>query len=166
VNSKWAMMAGCLALVFMEGTSAQSASNSAAAPEATQVAPTSPVPDAKVLRELDDPATGNLWLVMRDPNHPAGPGRLVLAERRTDCEETHCVPKQPVPELPIIHTGDAVTVEEHTIVLDIRLQAVALEPSLQGASFKARLKIGGKVARVMAIAPGHAVFLPESEVKP
>jgi hypothetical protein len=48
----------------------------------------------------------------------------------------------------------------------MRLQAVALEPSLQGAYFKARLKIGGKVARVIAVGPGHAVFGTESEVKP
>ncbi len=166
MNLKSGVMAGGLVLALTGSIFAQSAKKAAAAPDGVRVAPAAQGSGGAVLREIDDPATGHLWLVLRDPNHPAGPGRLVLAQRRTGCEETYCVPKQPIPEGPVIHTGDAVTVEERTPVLDVRLQAVALEPSFKGATFKARLKIGGKVARVIAVAPGHAVFGPENEVKP
>ncbi|MGH9563881.1 MAG: hypothetical protein ACRD3S_20700 [Terracidiphilus sp.] len=124
--------------------------------------------DEEVLREIDDPATGQHWLLVRDLIHPAGPGRLVLAPRPICGEKKDCIPKQRIPGgvLPVIHMGDTVTVEEHTPVLDMRLQAVALEPSLQGALFKVRLKIGGKVVRVRAVAPGHALIPPENEGKP
>ena len=57
-------------------------------------------------------------------------------------------------------------VEEHTAVADVRLEAVALEPAVKGAHFKARLKIGGKVVRVVAVSPGRASFAPEGEVEP
>ena len=66
----------------------------------------------------------------------------------------------------MIHTGDALMVEEHTAVVDARLEAVALEPAVMGARFKARLKIGGKVVRVVAVSPGRASFAPEGEVAP
>ena len=161
-------MAGGLVLTLAGSTFAQSASKAVAAPGGVQVAPAPQGPGGEVLREIDDPATGHRWLVLRDPNHPAGPARLVPAQPRMGCREKDCAPRPAMPgaERPVIHTGDPVTVEEHTPVLDLRLQAVALEPSLQGAYFKVRLKIGGKVARLMAVAPGHAVFGPESEVKP
>ena len=41
-------------------------------------------------------------------------------------------------------------VEEHTAVVDARLEAVALGPAAKGGEFRARLKIGGKVVRVIA----------------
>ena len=31
-----------------------------------------------MVREIDDPHTGDRWKLMRDPVHPEGPGRLVL----------------------------------------------------------------------------------------
>ena len=36
-------------------------------------------PGAEIFREIDDPGTGNRWLLERDPDHPGGPGRMVLA---------------------------------------------------------------------------------------
>ena len=66
----------------------------------------------------------------------------------------------------MIRAGDALLVEEHTAVVDARLEAVALESAAKGARFKARLKIGGKVVRAVAISPGRAGFAPESEVAP
>ena len=66
----------------------------------------------------------------------------------------------------MIRTGDALTAEEHTAVVDTRLEAVALESATKGARFKARLKIGGKVVRVIAISPGRADFAPANEVAP
>jgi flagella basal body P-ring formation protein FlgA len=66
----------------------------------------------------------------------------------------------------VIRTGDALLVEEHTAVVDARLEAVALESAAKGARFKTRLEIGGKVVRAIAISPGRAGFAPESEIVP
>jgi hypothetical protein len=59
-----------------------------------------------------------------------------------------------------------VIVEEHTSVIDARLEAVALGSAAVGAEFKARLKIGGKVLRVVALAAGRAEMTPGSEAQP
>lgn len=167
MDGKLGVTVGIWAVAFAASLNAQSAANVEASSTRTHVAvPSDAAGD--VLREIDDPATGIRWLMLRDPNRPAGPGRLVPAPNAIVCREKDCVSKQLCArrEQPVIHTGDAVTVEEHTPVLDMRLQAVALEPSLKGAYFTARLKVGGKAARVLAVAPGHAVFGPETEVKP
>jgi len=37
---------------------------------------------------------------------------------------------------------------------------------VKGACLRVRLKIGGKVVKVEAVSPGHAVFGPESKVEP
>jgi flagella basal body P-ring formation protein FlgA len=67
---------------------------------------------------------------------------------------------------PVIHAGEALVLEEHTEVADARLEAVALESAVIGAKFRARLRIGGKVVRVVAQAAGRASIAPESEVQP
>jgi hypothetical protein len=127
-------------------------------------------PDHVVLRQIEDPSTGDLWLLLRDRSLPAGPGRLVLARRQRSREQRAISGGLAQPfsaaEQPVIHTGDALVVEEHTAVVDARLEAVALEPALRGARFKARLKIGGKAMRLVAISPGRASFAPDSEVEP
>jgi len=126
-------------------------------------------PEGQVLRQIEDPSTGGLWLLLRDRNRPGGPGRLVLARQRTNTQRaTSGGLAQPLSagERPVIHTGDALMVEEHTAVADVRLEAVALEPAAKGAHFKARLKMGGKVVRVVAVSPGRANFAPVGEVGP
>ena len=55
---------------------------------------------------------------------------------------------------PVIHAGDVLIVEEHTAVVEARLEAVALGPAAAGAIFRARLKIGGKVVRAVAVSAG------------
>jgi len=165
-------IAGWLALSFVGSAWAQSAAGAAASPEGMRViaAPEGSIdPGGSVLREIEDPATGDLWLLVRDPSRPAGPGRLVLARQRSSSQEKKDHdPALPAPagERPLIHTGDALIVEEHTAVVDTRLEGVALGPAVAGAYFRARLKIGGKVVRVEAVSPGHAVFGPESKVEP
>jgi len=57
----------------------------------------------------------------------------------------------------VIHGGDKIIVEEHTTVVDARLEAVALGPAAQGNAFRVRLNIGGKVILAVATAPGQAV---------
>ena len=125
--------------------------------------------DGQVLRRIEDPSTGDLWLLLRDPGRPAGPGRLVLARQGMSSQRTTSrfrVRTLSAGMRPVIHTGDALTVEQHTAVVDARLEAVALEPAAQGAHFRARLKIGGKEVRVVAISPGRADFAPDGEATP
>jgi len=171
----WGAILGCL--VAAGGSAcAQTAASIAAAPDTlravTAIAETSPDRGGQVMREIADPSTGDLWLLVRDVDRPAGPGRLVLAQQPTGTSGVHQTrgssAAQPVPakEHSVIHAGDGLMVEEHTAVADVRLEAVALEPAVKGACFKARLKLGGKVVRAMAVSPGHAVLAPDSEVAP
>lgn len=123
----------------------------------------------EVLRRIEDPSTGDIWLLLRDPGRPGGPGRLVLARERSNAWRASIGgPGQPLSagERPVIRTGDVLTIEEHTAVADVRLEAVALESAAKGDCFKVRLKLGGKVVHAIAIAPGRAVFASESEAEP
>jgi len=121
-----------------------------------------------VLREIDDPYTGARWLLMRDPVHPGGPGRLVLLanENHSAGEGAVRVELQPVALRPIIRAGDRLIVEEHTQVVEARLEAVALNPAAAGSVLDVRLKIGGRVVRAVAMAPGRAVFQSQAEARP
>jgi hypothetical protein len=176
-------IAGWLVVVApLVGACAQTpGSNAAAVPETPpavavtpHIAPVpAPAPEGEVLRQIKDPSTLDLWLLMRDPSRPAGPARLVLARQGMNTQRA--ISGGPTQRFSagdhaedqlMIHTGDALMVEEHTAVVDARLLAVALEPAAKGAEFKARLKIGGKVVRVVAVSPGHASFALDSEVTP
>jgi hypothetical protein len=113
---------------------------------------------AEILREIDDPHNGDCWLLERNPVHPAGPGRLVLASvgKRTSPDKVQtAIGAEPV--LPVIRSGDRVVVEEHSAQADARLEAVAIGPALAGASFNVRLAIGSQIVRVLAVSPGRAV---------
>ena len=134
-----------------------------------QMFSTAPDAGAVVVREIDDPGTGNLWRLVRDPQRPAGPGRMMLAApsggedggRRAVASRT-----APASARPIINAGQEIEIDEQTAVVHARLEAEALEPARQGAAFRARLKMGGALVRAVAVAPGHAVFAPPSEVQP
>ncbi len=131
-------------------------------------------PAGEVVREIDDPDTGHRWKLMRDPVHPGGPGRLVLAAgpgiepvsaSSGDRKRVAISAARPAPHYPVIHAGDALLVEEHTAVVEARLEAVALGPAVEGASFRVRLKIGCRVVRAVAVSAGHAVFASEGEAQ-
>ena len=120
-----------------------------------------------VKREIYDPSTGQRWLLEYDPGHPGGPGRLVPAGSATAPAERHLIAtreNQVQPDidaqLPVIHSGDRVVVEEHTPLLDSRFEATALGPALAGGEFRARLDIGGAIVRVVAEGTGSASFAP------
>ncbi len=131
-------------------------------------------PSGEVVREIDDPHTGDQWMLTRDPVHPEGPGRLVLvagpgmrlasAGTRDETQPAASAPNRTAHQ-PVIHAGDTLIVEEHTAVVEARLEAMALGPAVQGAVFKARLKIGGKVVRAIAVSAGRAVFAQENEAQ-
>jgi len=114
-------------------------------------------------------------MLMRDPAHPGGPGRLVLAGGPGIAQSSAATRNEKQPAASdanqmlrrfVIHAGDALIVEDHTATVDARLEAVALGPASQGAVFRARLRIGGKVVRAIAISARRAVFAPVDEVWP
>jgi hypothetical protein len=129
----------------------------------------------QVLREIDDPHNGDRWLLTLDPNHPGGPGqlRLVAAAHGSSAERREPRPgellqgeplqagpaSEPAP--PVIRSGDRVIVEQHTPVVDARLEAVAMSPAQVGSAFNARLTMSGGMVRVVAVAPGRAVIEEE-----
>jgi hypothetical protein len=124
-----------------------------------------------VVREIDDPHTGARWLLMRDPKRPGGPGRMVLAagmekegqEERAGASSAASEELSRKVRLPVIRAGDRLIVEENTAVVEAWLEAVALGPAPSGSPLNARLTIGGKVVRVVALGPGRAAFAAEAE---
>ncbi len=110
---------------------------------------------AQVIREIDDAATGDRWLLFKDASDPAGPGRMARVESAAVGSANR----------PVIHAGDALVVEEHTAVVDAQLEATALGLAAVDAEFRARLKIGGKLIRVVALGPGRARFKPETRAQ-
>jgi hypothetical protein len=125
-------------------------------------------PQGQIYREIDDPNTGDRWLLLRNQEYPGGPGRLVrvAAAGRAAGSGAEALGGQSAAALPVIRSGDRVIVEEHTAVVDAVLEARALKPAAMGAVFEARLLIGGRVVRVVALGPGRAALEPETGVRP
>lgn len=115
-------------------------------------------------RLIRDPHTGMRWLLERDAGNPAGPGRMVLLTRHDGAQFESVTAKRRAPMMsrevqhPVIRSGDRLVVEESSAVVEARLEAVALGPAAEGAEFKVRLAIGGKVVQVVALGPGRAAF--------
>ncbi|MGC9157977.1 MAG: hypothetical protein ACP5FH_03215 [Terracidiphilus sp.] len=124
----------------------------------------------RVVREIDDPATGERWLLLRNERNPGGPEQLVLAgvgAGGADAAHARAKSLSQVPRaLPVIRTGDRLIVEEHTPVVDAELEALALGTATRGAALNVRLRIGGRVVRAVALGPGRAELAPEAEVWP
>jgi len=140
----------------------QSTSGSAAsgrAPVASSDAAPARAPE--IVREMVDPSSGEQWLLLRDPAHRGAPGRLVLAAQKLSVNgaSSHSQPPTRAREL-VIRVGDALIVEERSNVLDTQLEAVALASAHDGQPLEARLKIGGKVVRVVAESKGRAILTP------
>jgi hypothetical protein len=124
----------------------------------------------QLYREIDDPHSGDRWLLMRNDEFPGGPGRLVLAAAHRNSVDSApgraATETQEAQVLPVIRTGDRLIVEEHTAVVDAVLEARAMMPAMAGAAFDARLTIGGSVVRVVALGPGRATLQPWTGVRP
>lgn len=124
----------------------------------------------ELVREIDDPNNGDRWLLSRNDRYPGGPGRLVLAAVHRN--KYGGAPSRAASQAgaasfhPVIRAGDRLIVEEHTARVDATLEALALGSASAGSAFDVRLKMGGKVVRAVALAPGRAAFQPETEVRP
>lgn len=123
-----------------------------------------------VFRVIDDRATGGRWLLARDPDHPSGPGRLILVNDRSEVtgRQTVFAPAEQnsLIQPPVIHPGDRIVVYEETAIVESRLEATALAAARAGANFRAQLKIGGHVVQAIAVAPGRARLAPEDRTQP
>jgi hypothetical protein len=116
-----------------------------------------------ILREIRDPHTGVCWQLLLNAAAPAGPAQMTQAAT----PENSCArrPADQDAQRFAIRRGDRVVVEEHTRAADARLEAVAMGAAMVGSSLDLRLKIGGRVVRAVAIAPGRAALLPVTEVR-
>ena len=170
-NLGMAMNIGVLVLAAVSMAAAQSA----AAPSAQVLLSSGALASSQgqaqreIVREIDDPHTGDRWLLMRDLRFPGGPGRLVLAAaHRNATGASGRAAGQPdeAQLIPVIHAGDRLIVEEHTAIVDAVLEARALNPATAGAQLDVRLTIGGNVLRVMALGPGRAAFIAETGKRP
>lgn len=136
--------------------------------------PASTVENPRAISEIDDPHTGARWFLLPDPSHPGGPGRMALM---AGVERDGHLPvkgsnlfadSSPIvaPLRPVIRGGDRLIVVDRTAVVEARLEAIAVGPATLGSSFQARLRIGGRMVRVVASGPGRAVLAPGITVQP
>jgi hypothetical protein len=132
-------------------------------------------PDQKVeiVREIDDPATGDRWLLEKSPQNPGGPGRMVLSENRMAAPVpagSSAAAANGAPEVDaravLIRNGERLIVEEHTQILDATLEGIALAPARMGKTLLVRLAIGGRVVKAIAITPGRALLVPYAGARP
>lgn len=151
--------------VLLAGAGFAQAPAATAGPAAVQVPA-----EAPAFREIDDPHSGMRWLVVRDAEHPGGPGRVVPLGAGERGDLPLRAPKLRAAKLaaaaPVIRAGDRIVVEEHTDVVDAALEAVALGPAVEQGALNVRLKIGGRVVRVVAVAPGRARLAAKGEARP
>ena len=115
----------------------------------------------RIVRQIDDPATGRHWLLQRDPAHPGGPGRLIAVLGRIDEGGTNVVGWRAAASSfqPVILAGDRLTVTQEAAVVSAQLEAVALQPAAAGKEFKVRLKFYGKVLTAVALGSGRATLV-------
>ncbi len=119
-------------------------------------------------RVIDDWSTHRRWILNRDSDRPAAPAKLVLLRDESSCtfldtrERAARYPGEVHRQLiPVIRSGDAVILLEHTSVSDGRLEATALSGAAVGEAVTVRLKVGGPPLRAIAIAPRQATLLGE-----
>lgn len=108
------------------------------------------------------------WILTRDRDDPALPG-LWQRGSGPDCKNPQpagvSVASHAYAPL-VIRAGDRVIVEDHSPMVDARLQAIALQSAHAGESLRARLVAGGGMVRVLAEGPGQAVLAPQEGLRP
>jgi hypothetical protein len=117
----------------------------------------------RVYRQIRDPHSGARWLVFRDAENPAGPGRAILAVGAEGPGNDAAAELKIA--APVIHPGDKLTVEEHNATVQAYLEGLAAGAAAPGACLDVRLKIGGKTVRAVAIATGRAALASGSQCR-
>jgi hypothetical protein len=127
-----------------------------------------PLASTSIVREINDPHSGVRWLLLVNTLHPGEPGRLVRADTVRSEVTQPKVAGQTAPALLqlVIHAGERVLLEEHSQVVDARLDAIALNPAAIGGVVRVRLVIGGRVVRSLAVEAGRVVLDQEKEGRP
>ncbi len=111
----------------------------------------------RIVREIKDPHSGAWWRLYPNAENPAGPGRLVLAGKE---ERGSSFAVQAKRNVPAIHAGERVTVEEHSSAVEAYLEGTALGSASIGSPLQVRLRIGGKVVKTVVMAPGRVEVQP------
>jgi len=125
--------------------------------------------ECTIIREIDDPTTGQHWLLIRDRAHPGGPLGLILQGsiqelNKNGARVTGATDEAIVALHPVIRAGDRVTVEQSNANADLRVEGIALSPATPGATLQVRLKYSGTVVQTVAIGQGRAMLSPEKGI--
>lgn len=122
---------------------------------------------ATISREIDDPASGARWLLVRSGIRPGGPGRLVLVgDPDLPAPDSHLQIPVTHSLVPVIRAGDALLLEEHTAAVDLEFEAIALGPARIGNRLRVRLELGGRMVNATATSCGHATLASGTETWP
>lgn len=116
-----------------------------------------------IVREIDDPGSNVRWLLVEDPAHPCGPGRMIALARGEGMHGVSTLRANSVRPPAVIHAGDRVQVVEHTPVVDTSIAAVALASAAPGEPLRVRVRVGGRVLLARALGPGLAALAPAGE---
>ena len=126
------------------------------------------IASTSIVREINDPHSGVRWLLLVNALHPGEPGRMVRADTFRGEFQKPKAAGQKAPALfqLAIHAGERVIVEEHSQVVDARLDAVALNPAAVGGVVRVRLAVGGRVVRALAVDTGRVALDEGKEGRP
>ncbi|HEY1983846.1 MAG TPA: hypothetical protein VGG85_00470 [Terracidiphilus sp.] len=127
-------------------------------------------PSENSLRLIDDPHSGARWFLFRDPEHPGGPGRLVLESTGRPAGNPTASSLSGISQMEsaaLVHPGGRLIVEDHAAAFDAWLEATVLEKGSAGAVVAVRLKISGRVVRARILSADRAVLVAAAlEVRP
>ena len=169
--TRWTLLVAAFAI--LSGSATFSSAQPLAPPE---VIPTQGLNGApqRVLREIEDPATGMRWLLFHNQMIPNGPGRLLAIgagnpaalQTKGSAASTGSNPMLRPPLPVIIRGGDVVTVEEVSALVKLQMEGIALGPAKLGNTLQVRLTVGKHVVSVVALGPGRTRLAASSLVQP
>lgn len=126
------------------------------------------------VRVIEDRPQGLQWLLLRNADHPGGPGMLVpqlwekvdLNAPQSD-ERSALQTRANVMRLrPVIRAGERLTIEDDSPMAHLRIEAVAMMPASAEEVFKVSLSVGGATVKAIALGPGRAKLAPSFERLP
>lgn len=109
---------------------------------------------------IEDASLHTRWVLVVDPQHPAGPGHWVPAGEVPP--GMRMVAKEQKQPQVLVHTGEAVMVSHRTNTVNLQLEAKALENAAEGARLHVRLKTGA-IIEAIATATGQVEIAPHFE---